>query len=308
MSDNSGISIQTVINPTPTPHPNNLLEMMERVFDLCDLKEVSKRTYRYGIRDFVTWNPEGKLGPSTLLEYKTYLRGRTDFSPSTKNQYLTGVRTVLRKLHEMGYLDRDYGKGVKGFEVNRRLKKSPITDDEVTKVFTYLQGVKDRRLILIYNLLYFQGLRQHEVVTLRVEDFDRDTKTLWILGKGKDDREQIDLHPETVRIIDWYLNETGLKSGYLFYSRKRKSGHITGRHLSLMIQRVHETCGITNTGHGWRKVFVSKLIESGMDLLTVRSFSRHKSLDMLTVYYDRLDRKKKLPKYYEVFTPPVSMT
>jgi integrase len=68
-----------------------------------------------------------------------------------------------------------------------------------------------------------------------------------------------------------------------------------------MIRAVHEACGIKNTGHAWRKAFTSKLIDSGLDLLTVSAFTRHKSISMLQVYYDRLDKGKKLPIYYETF-------
>ena len=157
------------------------------------------------------------------------------------------------------------------------------------------------RLSLIYTLLYFQGLRQKECLTIRVEDLNLGNKTLSIIGKGRDDRELIDLHPETVRVLVWYLEETELKSGYLLYSRKKKSGHMTPRHLSHLLKTVHEKCRLETKGHSWRKVFVSKLIDSGMDLLTVSQFSRHKSIEMLKVYYDRIDHKKKLPKYYEVF-------
>ena len=281
--------------------------MVERVLDTCDIKESSRSSYRYGIRDFVKWNHEGILGPDTLVSYKRFLQGRTDLSISTKNQYLSGVRIVLRKLHEVGVLERDFGKGVKGFKVTSEHKRNPITDEEVTRVFNLVREMKDKRLLVLYTLLYFQGLRQKEVLTITVEDFDPEGKTLRILGKGRDDLEKIDLHPQTVKVMKWYLKENNLKSGYLFWSRQNRSGHMTRQNLNWLIRQVHEKCGITNVGHGWRKVFVSKLIDSGMDLLTVSSFSRHQSIEMLKVYYDRLSRKKVLPKYYQVFSNDVSV-
>jgi integrase len=150
--------------------------------------------------------------------------------------------------------------------------------------------------------MYLQGLRQKEILGLRVEDYEPDSLSLWILGKGRDDKERVDLHPQTVRVLDQYLKETGRKSGYLFGSRQNPNGPMTYQNLNVLIRKVHGSVGIKNKGHSWRKVFVSKLIESGMDLLTVSSFSRHQSIEMLKVYYDRLDRKKNLPKYYEVFS------
>jgi len=276
----------------PTKHPVpelvtssvNLTEMFERVLDQVDISNGTRRTYRYGVRDFTSWNVDGTLDQSTLVRYKNYLRDRTDLTTGTKNLYLSGVRTVVRTLYTLGVLERDTGKGLKGFKITRCHKSGPITDDQVEKTFRVVREMKDKRLFLLFSLLYLQGLRQKECLTLRIEDFEPDTKSLWIVGR-----------------------ETGLKSGYLFWSRKNKSGHMTSQNLNWLIRKVHGEVGITNTGHSWRKVFVSKLIDSGMDLLTVSSFSRHKSIEMLKVYYDRLDREKKLPKYYEVFSNEVSV-
>jgi integrase/recombinase XerC len=291
-----------VLTSTPITGSVSLSVVFERVLERVDISESTRKTYRYGIRDFLEWNTNGELTPSSLLDYKKFLRGRSDLSTGTKNLYLNGVKTVVRTLHTHGVLERDYGKVVKGFKVNRTLKRGPITDSEIQRVFSVVRKSEDRRLLPLFSLMYLQGLRQKEILGLRVEDFEPDTLSLWILGKGRDERERVDLHPQSVRILENYLEETGRRSGYLFGSRQNPNGPMTYQNLNVLIRKVHESVGVKNKGHSWRKVFVSKLIDSGMDLLTVSSFSRHKSVEMLKVYYDRLDRTKKLPQYYEVFS------
>lgn len=288
------------IGPLLVP-PADLKNLVEKVLETCDVKESTRTSYRYGLVDFLGWNREGLLDPNVVVRYKAYLRNRTDLATGTKNLYLAGVRIVLRKLFESGVLPRDFGQGVKNFSVSRGLKRSPITDEEVQRVFAALRGMDDPRLLVVFTLLYLQGMRQNEVLLVRAEDFNADAMTLAILGKGRDERELIDLHPGTVKVLGTYLQDLHLKSGYLFASPKKRDCPLTRQQLHNMIRGVHQQCGITNVGHGWRKVFVSKLIDGGMDLLTVSSFSRHRSIEMLKVYYDRLDRKKKLPQYYEVF-------
>jgi integrase len=268
----------------------SLSEVFERVLDRVDISETTRKTYHYGVRDFVEWNTVGTLDHSTLVQYKKYLRDRSDLSTGTKNLYLSGVRTVVRTLHTYGVLDRDPGDGLKGFKVNRTLKRGPISDVEVTKVFNLIRDSEDRRLLPLFSLMYFQGLRQKEILGLKVEDFESDSKSLWILGKGRDDKEQVDLHPQTVLVLENYLEETGRRSGFLFGSRQNPNGPMTYQNLNVLIRKVHTTVGVKNKGHSWRKVFVSKMIDSGMDLLTVSSFSRHRSIEMLKVYYDRLDQ------------------
>ena len=276
-------------------------DLVERVLELVDVKESSRRTYKYGIRDFLNWNSDGQVDLTTMVRYKNHLRDRKDIGVSTKNLYLSGVKLFLRRVHELGVTEKDFSKGVKGFGVTRGVKKSPITDEEVTKVFSYLRKSNDPRMVLVFTLLYLQGLRQKEVLSVRFEDIDIDTRTLWIEGKGRDDRERVDLHPKTVEVLDWFLSTSGIRSGFLFHSSRNSLGHISRIQLGRLIRDVHKTCRIKNTGHGWRKVYTSKLIDSGMDLLTVSSFTRHRSIEMLKTYYDRLDRQKKLPMYYEVF-------
>lgn len=299
MSNTVGILNTLVV--TESDKGFSLSEMVERVLDSCDVKDSSRSSYRYGIRDFLRWNQSGVLGSDTLVSYKRYLRSRSDLSISTKNQYLSGVRIVLRKLHDCGILERDFARGVKGFKVTSHHKRVPITDTQVARVFDLVKKESDKRLLVIFTLLYFQGLRQKELLTVKVEDFNADDRTLRIFGKGRDDSEKIDLHPQTVSLLKWFITDSQQKSGYIFPSRSNPARHITRQNLNWMIRKIHTKCGITNVGHGWRKVFVSKLIDSGMDLLTVSTFSRHQSLSMLQVYYDRIEKTKKLPKYYEVF-------
>lgn len=275
---------------------------------MLDIKQSTKSVYKYGLRDFLKWNAERALDATTPIQYKVFLRARTDISTGTKNLYLSAMRALMTQLHRSSVTDRDFGKSVRGFTLSRGHKKSPISDAQVEKVFTYIRKKKDKRLILIFTLLYFQGLRQNEALTIRVEDCLLDERSLWIEGKARDERERVDLHPRTVEIIRWYLNEANIKSGYLLYSKRNATGHISRIQIGRLIAAVHKACGISNGGHGWRKVFTSKLIESGLDLLTVSSFTRHKSIEMLKVYYDRLDKQKKLPTYYGTFDAAVVKT
>jgi integrase/recombinase XerC len=276
-------------------------EWVERVLEVLDVTDSSRQTYRYGIRHFLNWNPSQRVDVTTVVRYKNHLRSRKDIAISTKNLYLSGVRLFLRRLHELGVVERDFGAGVKGFTIAKGTKRNPISDDEVERVFDSVKDSCDPRIELVFGLLYYQGLRQKEILTIQVEDIDRKNSTLLIEGKGRDDKERIDLHPKTIDIISNYLTKTGIRSGYVLSSRKQGLGHIGRVQLGRLIRNVHAQCGISNTGHGWRKVYTSKLIDAGMDLLTVSSFTRHKSIELLKTYYDRLDRQRKLPVYYQTF-------
>ena len=279
----------------------SISEMVGHVFDSTDLKPATRKTYLRAAKTFTDWAYGRPLDVTVLVAYKNHLRDRNELSAKTKNLYLASTRTVFRQLFALGVLPFDASKTVKSFTVSSGHKRPPITDQQAKHAFDYAARRGDLRLTLIFNLLFRQGLRQKEVVDITVEHFDESSATLAILGKGRDDREMIHLHPQTVHSLKAFLRERGTKAGFVFSSRKRCGSHITTNALYKIVQEVHRACGISNTPHSWRKVFASKLIESGMNLLDVQAYTRHKSVGQLKVYFDRISFQKSLPSYYAVF-------
>ncbi len=254
-------------------HPP-VAEMIGTVFELADLRPATRKTYEYAAKNFTAWAGGLPLSPTILVAYKNYLRGNVALSAKTRNLYLSAVRTVFRQLFISGVLPFDASKMVRSFAVDTAHKRPPISDAQVGRAYTYATKSGDTRLVLILNLLLRQGLRQKEVIDLCVEHFNEEAMTLAVLGKGRDDRETIHLHPATARCIRAHIDSHSIKHGYLFPSRKHPGRHIRTVTVYRMIQHMHKCCRITNSPHSWRKVFTSKLIESGMNLLdlTVAQF------------------------------------
>jgi len=273
----------------------------ERVFANTDLKASTRSTYLRAIPRFAAWLRihKERHDAGTLIRFKAWLDQRIDISPATKSVYLNAPRVLYRRLFELGIFEQNLAASVRGFQVTRKHKKSPVSDEQLTQLTAYLAGKDDARLSLIFNLLYRQGLRRQEVVTLRVADIDHEARTIAVLGKARDDREAVPLHPTTYISLVAYLAATDLRDGYLFPSRKAAGSHITPLRLYQLVMKTHEALGIANTPHAYRKAFTSKLIDSGMNLLTVQQFTRHRSLDMLKVYYDRIDQQKAMPTFVE---------
>ena len=117
----------TPLVPLLTPQTPQVLTPVDlsgtfgTVLDQVDISEGTRKTYRYGVKDFLSWNREGRLDPFVLRDYKIHLRERTDLTTGTKNLYLSGVRTVLKTLYVHGVLQWDPTKDLKGFKVYRDL-------------------------------------------------------------------------------------------------------------------------------------------------------------------------------------------
>ncbi len=278
------------------------------IFDSMDITEDTKQDYLSRLPVFLGFVHINGITRDLLLDYKQYLRSRTDLSISTKNKQLAVARITLRELYRRGVISLDLSQGVGSFRQSNRHKVSGLTDGEVEKICEFLRTADSTFSIVrqraIIALLLFQGLRTVEVCRLDVSDIDIVNSTASVLGKGRDDKELIHLHPETVRALKEYLKRSQVKHGAAFYSLlgKRRYERLTTRGLRVIVTNLFEHLSIDRTVHGTRHWYTTRLIkEYKSDLARVAKYTRHRSLETLNVYNDSMLTKADLPKYYSVF-------
>ena len=197
---------------------------------------------------------------------------------------------------------------IKSFSHSKKHKKEGLNNQEIEKLTLALKELPNSphnaRIKAMIGLLALQGLRQVEITRLDVKDIDLIRNTALIEGKGRDDKEIIYLHPETVRHIKRYLKANNLKDGALFVSNSNNSRNIriTTRGLRLIIKNVLKDLDIEKSVHGFRHYFTTTLLKNYQgDLLRVAQYTRHKSLEMLQVYNDNIEMENDLPRYYKTF-------
>lgn len=288
-------------------------EQAKRAFDLLPVSEVTREDYKNRIGDFLEFIQINGLNRNTLLDYRKHLESRTDYSISTKNKYFTTAKRYAGILYNAKLLPLDLGKDIsgkdlKGFKQSKKHKKDGVQDDEIAKIAEYFKSLPDepktKRLKTIFSLLVYQGLRQVEIARLDVTDLDLRTNKAFVLGKGRDDKEPIALHPYTVEAIKDYLEAYKKRSGALFTSEShnRTGERLTTRSIRKIVKGVLDSLDIHNSTHGFRHYFTTNLIKNYKgDLLTVAHYTRHRNLEMLQVYNDQLNAEQDLPRYIEAF-------
>ena len=283
-------------------------EKANRVFDLLDVNETTRADYKYRIGLFLNFIAKKGFNRNSFLEFKRYLAERIDFSVSTKNKYLVTAKIFLKELNRQGVLPVDTTQNIKLFSQSKKHKKEGLNDEEISKLTARLKELpetsKNARLKAIFSLLIFQGLRQAEIVRINVQDIDFVNRTAFIQGKGQEDKELINLHPETVKAIKNHLKRNKIADGPLFVSQSNnsKNKRLTTRALRIIVKEVLDDLGIEKTVHGFRHFFTTKLIKKYKgDLLEVAQYTRHKSLEMLQVYNDNIKQKADLPRFYKAF-------
>jgi len=278
------------------------------IFDSLDISENTRKDYLSRLSLFITFIAKEKVGQNTYLNYKRWLANRNDLSISSKNKYLIVAKLFLKEAFRLNLLYSDITAGIKLFKESRKHKRNGLNEQEIMRLSEYLSQLpitsNNLRIKAILSLLIFQGLRQIELVRLNVSDLDLENKTALVLGKGQDDKQIIDLHPNTTTNLKDYIEINKIKDGALFFSRSNfhLNQRITARGIRNIVQKVFCKLAIKRVVHGTRHYFVSKLIKNYKgDLTMVINYTRHKSLATLQVYNDNIKLKENLPKYYNCF-------
>jgi len=287
---------------------SNPQEKAEKVFDLLDVSEATRQDYKYRIGLFLDFTQERGFNRNSFLEFKRSLAERTDLAVSTKNKYLATAKIFLKEANRQGALPADITQNIKTFSQSKKHKRDGLNDEEMSKLTEAVKVLPDTpqnaRLKAILSLLVFQGLRQVEITRLDVKDIDFISKTAFIQGKGQDDKEPINLHPEAVKAIQSYLKGNKIADGALFTSQSNnsKNKRLTTRAIRDIVKKTLNDLGIEKTTHGFRHYFTTTLIKTYKgDLLEVAQYTRHKSLEMLQVYNDNIKREADLPRFYRAF-------
>lgn len=285
------------------------LRRAEAIFNHLDVREATREDYKARIGTFLTFIRASGMNRDTFLLYKRSLASRNDIATNTKNKHIVVAKVFLKELNRQGLLPVDVTQNVRGFSESKKHRRDGLSEQEIqrvsSKIHNYTPSPVNGRLKAILCLLTLQGLRQIEIVRLNVKDVDLVAQTAQILGKGRDDKEAIALHPETVKAIQTYLATNTIADGPLFVSRSNhgKNQRLTTRGLRGLVKRLLTQLAIKKTTHGFRHYFVTRLIEAyKADLLMVAHYTRHRSIETLQIYNDSIKHKTDLPRFYKTFS------
>jgi site-specific recombinase XerD len=314
--------------------PYRLLDSRKRELDWANrfldaqrirgLSVCSLRAYAYDLLHFARWwapsshRPLAEITHSTLLEY---VRFQLDCIPKPTPQTVNHRLTVLRRLYRFhqgreipGERSRlghwhatrsplGYGRhrlGATGLRLKQpRRVMIPLSIEEVSRFWCSLRTFRDLALLA---LMLFDGLRSHEVLTLRLEDLRRSEAQIRVHGKGNKER-LLPLPPETLQILDNYLRlERPLtNSPQLFVSLK---GRLRGRPMTpaglrslFRHHRLLSRVPLANP-HRFRHTFGSDMVRAGVSLPALMQLMGHSEIET-TMLYVQISRQDVWRQYIQ---------
>jgi integrase/recombinase XerD len=214
-------------------------------------------------------------------------RLQAGIAPSTLNRELRDLWAFLRFVQDQG---QSIAAGV--FRVPRLREGKPLprflTDEEYWRLEQRMvaetrAGTRDSRLDRAwFYLLAHGGLRLGELCDLRLGDVDLAGQRLAVrAGKGKRDRI-IPLSATTITVLHDYLTVRGTaQTDHLLIFRQRavKPSLVQAR-----LRRCGAAVGVKVSPHRLRHTLATRLVNAGMDMISIQRLLGHEKLDTTLIY------------------------
>jgi integrase/recombinase XerC len=274
-------------------------------FLTLQLSPNTKRTYASALNDFfikltgIPTNPQQiqeflRLSQfeavGVVLKYQGLLLD-LGLAPSTINTRLSAVKSLTshaRKLGQCNYSLED----VILLHVENYRDTSGVGVDDYRSILNEVDrgSFKGKRDYAILRLLWDNAIRRGELVSTNIEDF-RDDR-LWILRKGKLQKQPIDLAARTVAAVqEWLTVREGQANEPIFIALDGRSHgkRLSGRSVARVVDWTSTDAGVEKhvSPHRVRHSAITAALDAtNGDVRTVQQLSGHADLNVIRRYDD----------------------
>ncbi|WP_153558978.1 site-specific tyrosine recombinase XerC [Roseimaritima sediminicola] len=209
----------------------------------------------------------------------------------TQASYLSAIRHWLTWMVEQKFLQANPARDMALPKLPRRLPASHLSISEVEALLNAVElstpsGLRDRAIL---ETFYATGMRRAELIGLKLEDLNVDSRVLMIReGKGGKDRV-VPIGRRTLEWIEKYLHDgrdalAGDNRDVLFVTALGNAFH--PNNLSALVREYLVAAGITKRGscHLLRHTAATLMLERGADVRTIQTLLGHESLNTTQIY------------------------
>jgi integrase/recombinase XerD len=233
-----------------------------------------------------------QLSSVDLHTLRAYVDGLRDSGIAFRSiaRHITAIRGFFRYLVEEGEIAANPADLMNLPAPGEKLPKY-LSERKVDDLLSASEGkkptsVRDRAML---DVLYASGTRVSELISLRVADYDPNSGTLRITGKGNKQRI-VPIGREAIAALNRYLESErsrllkGRTSPYLFVTAQ---GGAMTRQGFWKLLRIHgKKAGIYRnlSPHVLRHSFATHLLEGGADLRSVQAMLGHSDIGTTQIY------------------------
>ncbi len=240
-----------------------------------------KAEYQRSLLSAIDGRTPHDVNREDVRAYQAYLVSDTSLCPSSINLALSALRFFYIEI-----LRKNFFRDIKRPKKEQKLP-TILSRDEIRRM---IEGTKNRKHLLLLELLYGSGLRVSEAVSLHKDAINWNESMNFIRGgKGKKDRRII--VPFRLRQhMKHYLSKRKDDNPYIFPSR---GGFLSIRQAERIVGNAAKRAGISKRVfcHALRSSFATHLLNSGTGLREIQVLLGHKRISTTQIYTEVSDER-----------------
>ncbi len=266
------------------------------------LASATKSFYKDKLRVFGKYlaliKKKENLETVTDAELRHYINTKySKLSAYTLNCHSRALRTLFNYLEKDGYLLANPCRNIRPKKI-RREKIDYLTIDQVRKLLSSFDTryKSEIRNLLIIMILLDTGVRNGELVRIKIEDFNFRERSIYVYATKTNTFRTVYYSKETEKLLNVYRREVlkDKENGPLFLKFQSECDEPTSE--GLCTDRVynilrHKALKIFGTGfrlnpHKFRHTFATHFVINGGDPFSLRELLGHTSIETTKIYVD----------------------
>lgn len=262
------------------------LSLFNEMLQARGLADNTIRNYQTYIKPYLAYLQELGISPDAapwqvMRDYLRYIKEDRSLSDRTVNMIISHLQFfqiyVLHKQWDPTQVPFRRFRSYLPYVPSREL------------VMSFIASLEDRKMKLAVSILYATGLRLDELCHLKCSDiYLSDGKVHVADSKNRQDR-YVPLPASLTPLIlsYWYSFPAGARPReWLFTQQHSLASPMDKQWIQERILRQREKLGIDGrlTAHSFRHAFATHSYENGMDLLSLKTFLGHRSINSTAIY------------------------
>ncbi|WP_028550303.1 tyrosine-type recombinase/integrase [Paenibacillus sp. UNC451MF] len=235
-----------------------------------------------------------------IMRFLTKVRQR-GAGDSTRNRYLSSVRTFYNALVEHRYVSNNPALHIKKSRIEKEKMPSYLEENLLSLFIESIEGKYQIRNVAMFLLMSYAGLRVSELSKMNISDFKKSTNVLEVNGKGRKWRT-IPLPEQLVYILNLALEERiqpkkDTEQAFFIsqFGRRitiRMIQKIAEANFSVLKKKYSELQGKALSSHKLRHTFATQQVIAGTDIRTLQELLGHSSIQTTQIYTHVGDKQK----------------